>query len=63
MRDMHFTEDQIFDSSWAMCLWDYFTLKAVKGEVNIEDKDVMFEAQKTGERVAEMIRSGKLTAK
>jgi hypothetical protein len=63
MRDMHFTEDQIFDRSWAMCLWDYFTLKAVKGEVNIEDKDVMFEAQKTGERVAEMIRSGKLTAK
>lgn len=63
MRDMHFTEEQIFDRSWAMCLWDYFTLKAVKGEVSIEDKDLMFEAQKTGERVAEMIRAGKLTAK
>lgn len=63
MRDLHISESDLMDRSWAMCLWDYVTLRALKGEVSMVPKDEIDNAAAIGESLAALIASGKLTAK
>lgn len=63
MRDLHISESDLMDRSWAMCLWDYVTLRALKGEVSMVPKDDIDNAAAIGESLAALIAAGKLTAK
>ena len=63
MRDLHISESDLMDRSWAMCLWDYVTLRAMNGEVSMVPKEESDNAAAIGESLAALIASGKLTAK
>jgi len=63
MRDLHLSDTEILNRSWAMCLWDYVTLRALKGELSIVAKDEIDNASAIAENLAALIASGKLTAK
>lgn len=63
MRDLHLSDTEILNRSWAMCLWDYVTLRALKGELSIVAKDQIDNASAIAENLAALIASGKLTAK
>ncbi len=60
MRDMHFTEAEIMDRSWALCLWDFVTLRALKGEVSMVAKEEIDKASDVGKNLMELVKSGKL---
>ncbi len=60
MRDMHFTEAEIMDRSWALCLWDFVTLRALKGEVSMVAKEEIDKAYEVGKNLMELVKSGKL---
>lgn len=59
MRDMHFNEREIMDRPWALCLWDFVTLKALNNEVSMEDENDFKVAQNAGKELAEAIESGR----
>jgi len=63
MRDLHLSDTEILNRSWAMCLWDYVTLRALKGELSFVAKDEIDNASAVAENLAALIASGKLTAK
>jgi hypothetical protein len=64
MSEMNFTESELLDRPWGLCLWDYVTLKAIKGHVRIWEKDTLNEAQEFANRLAEKLnaRNGKAHA-
>lgn len=39
MREMHFSEAEILNRPWGLCLWDYTTLRELDGVVRIVDKE------------------------
>jgi hypothetical protein len=55
MREMNIADDEIMDRSWALCLWDYFTIKALKGEITIENRDQFAHARAVADRMAEIV--------
>ena len=60
MRDLHFSDTEILNRSWAMCLWDYVTLRALKGEVSLVARDEINQAAEVGKNLMELIKSGKI---
>jgi hypothetical protein len=60
MRDMKFTEAELMDRSWALCLWDYVTLKAMEGEIKLGNRDDVASAQDAAKGLAEAIAAGKI---
>lgn len=60
MRDMKFTDSEILNRSWILCLWDYITLKALKGEVRMVDKEKIDDALEVAERLAQLVKEGKI---
>lgn len=60
MRDMGFGESEILNRSWGLCLWDYVTLKALKGEVQMIEKEEIDNAQAVAQKLADMIKAGTL---
>lgn len=63
MRDLHISESDLLDRSWAMCLWDYVTIRALRGEVSMVAKDEIDNAAAVAKNLASLIAAGKLTAK
>ena len=59
MRDMHFSEAELMDRPWSLCLWDYVTLKAISGQVRMVDTDAIREAQGVADRIMQRIQEGK----
>ena len=53
MSQMHFSEDEIMDRSWALCMSDFVILRALRGEVTLTDRDAIAEAQEFANRLAE----------
>lgn len=51
-RSFGFSDETMLDRSWSQCLWDYVTLKALDGQVQMTDRDVIKEAQEAAERLA-----------
>lgn len=39
LREFSMSEAELMDRPWAMCLWDYVTLRALDGKVRFEDVD------------------------
>lgn len=60
MRDMKFTESEIMNRSWALCLWDHVTLKAMAGSVKMYKEDTIEDARKLANELAEKIRKGEV---
>lgn len=56
MRDMHIPEAELMDRPWAICLWDFVTLRALAGQVDMVNSDAIKTAQESGERLAESLR-------
>lgn len=61
MRDLHFSESEILDRPWRLCLWDYATLKAMSGAVQLFSEDTLNGAKETAEALAELAKEGRLT--
>ncbi len=59
MRDLHISESEILDRSWALCLWDHVVLKALNNEVKMYGRDAKEQALAAAEQLAENIKSGK----
>lgn len=61
---MHFSDSEIMNRSWALCLLDYFILLDSDGVVQLTDKDalkiVVEEAQAAGAKLLERIKEGKV---
>ena len=55
MRDMHFPEAEILNCSWLRCLWDFVTLRALKGEVTMYNEDEFAAAQTLANELAEKL--------
>jgi len=62
MRDMKFSETEILNRSWALCLWDFVTLRALKGEVQMVERDEVKNAQNVADRLAELVKKGVIKA-
>lgn len=60
LKEMNFTEAELLDRSWALCLWDYVTLRAVKGEIKMEDESAINDARAVAERLQQLVESGQL---
>jgi hypothetical protein len=56
MRDMHIPEAELMDRPWAVCLWDFVTLRALAGQIQMVDSDEIQKAKEAGERLAEALR-------
>jgi hypothetical protein len=59
MRDMGFTEAELMDRPWALCLWDFVTLRALAGHVRMIDGEEIKEAQAAADRLDKLIKEGK----
>ena len=51
-RAFGFADEVIMDRSWAVSLWDYVTLKALDGHIQMTDRSAIEEAQAVAERLA-----------
>ena len=60
-KEMGFSEAELLDRSWAWCLWDFVTLKALAGQVTMYEDGQIENAQAVGDAIAEMLKSGKLS--
>lgn len=63
MRDMKFSESEILNRSWAMCLWDFVTLRALKGEVQMVERDDVKNAQDVANKLADLVKQGIIKAR
>lgn len=63
MRDMKFSESEILNRSWALCLWDFVTLRALKGEVQMVERDDVKNAQDVANRLADLVKQGIIKAR
>lgn len=60
MSRMNFHESELLDRSWSLCLWDYFTLRMLDGDLRIVDRDALSDAQGVADAVQEKINKGEL---
>lgn len=58
MRDMGFREAEIMDRPWALCLWDYVTLRALSGQVKMVDIAKLRAAQEAANELQEKVNRG-----
>ena len=56
-RAFGFSDEVMLDRSWAVCLWDYVTLKALDGHIQMTDRSAIEEAQAVAERLAEKLKA------
>jgi len=63
MRDMKFSETEILNRSWALGLWDFVTLRALKGEVQMVERDEVKNAQNVADKLAELVKKGVIKAR
>lgn len=61
MRDMHFSEREIMDRPWALCLWDHVVLKALDNQVRMFGKEAKEDALEAARALAESIKAGKVS--
>jgi hypothetical protein len=54
-RAFGFTDEVMLDRSWSQCLWDYVTLKALDGQIQMTERDAIKEAQEAAERLAKKL--------
>lgn len=55
MREMGFTEAELMDRPWALCLWDFVTLKAIDGTVKFVNSDTLAEARRVADALQERL--------
>jgi hypothetical protein len=60
LSEMNFTEAEVMDRSWSLCLWDYFTLKMIAGELRIVDNDQIQAAGNLADELQRRIDAGEL---
>lgn len=58
MRDIGFSEAEIMDRAWSLCLWDFVTLRALSGQVKMVNIDKLRAAQQAANELQERINSG-----
>lgn len=51
MQAFGLSDDEIMDRSWALCIWDHITLKALAGHVTLTDRDETMEALERANRL------------
>lgn len=61
---MRFSDAEIFNRAWALCLLDYYALADLDGAIALTDgesiKRALKEAQQAADKVAELVKVGKL---
>lgn len=60
MRDMHFTEAELLDRCWGLCLWDFVTLRALSGSVKMIDQRAKEDAQALANELLAKIKAGEV---
>lgn len=60
MREMKFTEPEMLNRSWALCLWDFVTLKAISGSIKMMDGDEVNEALNIANALRDKIEKGEV---
>lgn len=55
MRDLHIAESELMDRPWAVCLWDYVTLRALAGQVKMVDSNDIENARAAANALAERL--------
>lgn len=55
-RSFGFTDEAILNRSWSQCLWDYVTLKALDGQIQMADEDEFKAMQKAADEMLERIK-------
>lgn len=58
MRDLHFTESEVLNRSWLLCLWDYTTLRTLAGQVDMVDDDAIQDAQNVAAELMRLVKEG-----
>lgn len=58
MRKTSLTESQILNRPWSLCLYDFLTIRAMDGQVDIIDSDVFNDAMKKGAEIARKLNQG-----
>jgi hypothetical protein len=56
MRDLHFTETELLDRPWSRSLWDFLTLKALKGEIQMVDSSELDSLLKSAPDIEKQLR-------
>lgn len=56
MRDMGFSESELLDRAWGLCLWDFVTLRALEGQVAMVDSDALTDALAVANALAEKLK-------
>lgn len=59
MRDMHFSEREIMDRPWALCLWDHVVLRALDNQVRMFGAEAKEDALEAARLLAKNIEEGK----
>lgn len=59
MREMHFSDSEILNRSWLRCLWDYVTLKAIRGEVTMHNDEDVIEGLALANRMKAQLMNGR----
>lgn len=57
LMETNFTEAELLDRPWRRCLWDYITIKNIKGHLRLVDKaqlDALEQARLVGEHIAKI---------
>lgn len=60
MREMHFTESELLNRCWALCLWDYVTLQASEGKVKMIAAQAKEDALSIANELLAKIQAGKV---
>lgn len=55
-RSFGFSDEVILNRSWSQCLWDYVTLKALDGQIQMADEDEFKAMQKAADEMLERIK-------
>lgn len=60
MSRMHFKEAEILDRPWSKCLWDYYTLLMIDGDLRIVDGTAIESAQSVADELQGKIDRGEV---
>lgn len=52
-----FSEAELLDRSWRLCVWDYLTSKALDGQITFTDSEAVAEAMDVAKRLKELVDS------
>jgi hypothetical protein len=63
MKELGISDEQIMDRPWALCLWDFITLKALAGHVKIINRADMEEKQAMADKIHDQIMKARANAK